>query len=114
MPAAASIFGTSAANPVIPGTNLKATIVELLSILIITYLASGEPIQSEITLAHGQCMAAEKTISAAILGPSAHRPRVEMYNGRFAPMIAATCLPACIPDAMGLEPLDLLAKSEDA
>ena len=88
--------------------------MDLISILVITYVASGEPIQSEIALAHGQCMAAEKTISAAILGPQDARPKVEMLNGKFAPMIAATCLPACIPDALGLEPLELLATSEDA
>jgi hypothetical protein len=46
--------------------------------------------------------------------PRQHRPMVEMMNGKFAPMIAATCLPACIPDALGLEPLELLAALEDA
>ncbi len=88
--------------------------MELLSILVITYVASGEPIQTEMALAHGQCMAAQATLSQAITGPREDRPMVEMYNGRKAPMIAATCLPACIPDARGLEPLELLTISEDA
>ncbi len=88
--------------------------MDLQSILIITYLASGKPIQTEMALAHSQCMAAEKAISAAILGPQNDRPRVEMLNGKLAPMIAATCLPACIPDALGFEPLELITKAEDA
>jgi hypothetical protein len=103
------------ANPVIPGKSIhEATIVELLSILVITYVASGEPIQTEMVLQHSQCMAAQASITAAILGPQDARPSVEMLNGKFAPMIAATCLPACIPDALGLEPLELLAALEDA
>ena len=61
-----------------------------------------------------QCMAAEKVLSAAILGPPALRPKVEMMSGKMAPMIAAECLPACVPDALGLEPLELLPKLEDA
>ena len=88
--------------------------MDLQSILIITYLASGTPVQSEVQMAHGQCMAAEKALSAAILGPQAHRPKVEMMSGKLAPMIAAECLPACIPDALGLEPLELITKGEDA
>ena len=88
--------------------------MDLHSILIITYLASGTPVQSEVPMAHGQCMAAEKALSAAILGPPAIRPKVEMLSGKMAPMIAAECLPACIPDALGLEPLELLPKLEDA
>lgn len=88
--------------------------MDLHSILVITYLASGTPVQSEVPMIHGQCLAAEKALSAAILGPASIRPKVEMYNGRFAPMIAAECLPACVPDALGLEPLELLPKLEDA
>lgn len=88
--------------------------MDLHSILIITYLASGTPVQSEVPMIHGQCMAAEKALSAAILGPQAIRPKVEMMSGKFAPMIAAECLPACIPDALGPEPLELIAKGEDA
>lgn len=88
--------------------------MDLHSILIITYLASGTPIQSEVQMIHGQCMAAEKALSAAILGPLALRPKVEMMSGKFAPMIEATCLPACIPDELGLEPLELITKGEDA
>lgn len=88
--------------------------MDLHSILIITYLASGTPIQSEVQMIHGHCMAAEKALSAAILGPVAIRPKVEMLSGKMAPMVAAECLPACIPDALGLEPLDLLTNSEDA
>ena len=88
--------------------------MDLHSILIITYLASGTPIQSEVQMIHGQCMAAEKALSAAILGPVAIRPKVEMLSGKMAPMIAAECLPACVPDALGLEPLELISKSEDA
>lgn len=88
--------------------------MDLHSILIITYLASGTPVQSEVPMIHGHCMAAEKALSAAILGPSAIRPKVEMMSGKMAPMIEATCLPACIPDALGLEPLELLPKLEDA
>lgn len=88
--------------------------MDLHSILIITYLASGTLIQSEVQMIHGQCMAAEKALSAAILGPSALRPKVEMISGKFAPMIEATCLPACIPDELGLEPLELISNSEDA
>ena len=88
--------------------------MDLQSILIITYLASGTPVQSEVPMIHGQCMAAEKALSAAILGPQALSPKVEMMSGKFAPMIEATCLPACIPDALGLEPLELLPKLEDA
>lgn len=88
--------------------------MDIQSILIITYLASGTPVQSEVSMAHGQCLAAEKSLSAAILGPQAHRPKVEMMSGKMAPMIEATCLPACIPDELGLEPLELISKSEDA
>lgn len=88
--------------------------MDLQSILVITYLASGTPVQSEVAMAHGQCMAAEKALSAAILGPLALRPKVEMMSGKLAPMIEATCLPACIPDELGLEPLELLPKLEDA
>ncbi len=88
-------------------------LMDLISILVITYLASGEPIQAEMALQHSQCMAAQASITAAILWPQDARPSVEMLNGKFAPMIAATCLPACIPDALGLEPLELLAVSED-
>ncbi len=88
--------------------------MDLHSILIITYLASGTPVQSEVSMAHGQCMAAEKALSAAILGPLAIRPKVEMMSGKFAPMISAECLPACIPDELGLEPLELITNSEDA
>jgi hypothetical protein len=88
--------------------------MDLISILVITYWASGEPIQTEMALQHSQCMAAQTSITAAIKGPADARPTVEMYNGKFAPMIAATCLPACIPDALGLEPLELLTTSEDA
>jgi hypothetical protein len=87
--------------------------MDLISILVITHLVSGEPVQSEIALEHSQCMAAEKSITAAIKGPRATRPMVEMLNGKMAPMIEATCLPACIPDELGLEPLQLLATSED-
>lgn len=88
--------------------------MDLQSILVITYLASGTPVQSEVAMAHGQCMAAEKALSAAILGPLALRPKVEMMSGKLAPMIEATCLPACIPDELGLEPLELITKGEDA
>ena len=88
--------------------------MDLHSILIITYLASGTPVQSEITMAHGQCLAAEKNITARLQGPQALRPKVEMLNGKFAPMVEATCLPACIPDELGFQPLELLAKLEDA
>ena len=88
--------------------------MDLQSILIVLYLVKGEVHESEIALQHSQCMAASKTLSAAILGPRQHRPMVEMLNGKKAPMIEATCLPACIPDALGLEPLELLSKSEDA
>lgn len=88
--------------------------MDLHSILVITYLASGTAIQSEVPLIHDRCLAAEKALSAAILGPVARRPRVEMMSGKLAPMIEATCLPACIPDELGLEPLELISKSEDA
>ncbi len=88
--------------------------MELISILVITYVASGEPIQTEMALQHSQCMAAQTTLSQGITGPRKYRPMVEMYNGKKAPMIAAECLPACIPDALGLEPLELLAMLEDA
>lgn len=88
--------------------------MDLHSILVITYLASGTAIQSEVPLIHDRCLAAEKALSAAILGPLALRPKVEMMSGKLAPMIEATCLPACIPDALGPEPLDLLTNSEEA
>lgn len=88
--------------------------MDLHSILVITYLASGTAIQSEVPLIHDRCLAAEKALSAAILGPLALRPKVEMMSGKLAPMIEATCLPACIPDELGLEPLELISKSEDA
>ena len=88
--------------------------MDLHSILIIVYLASGTPVQSELVMAHGQCMAAEKNISARLQGPANLRPKVEMLNGKFAPMVEATCLPACIPDELGFQPLELLAKMEDA
>ena len=88
--------------------------MDLQSILIITYLAAGTPIQSELAMSHGQCMAAEKNITTRLQGPVALRPKVELLNGKFAPMIEATCLPACIPDELGLEPLELIGKSEDA
>ena len=88
--------------------------MDLHSILIITYLASGTPIQSEVQMIHGQCMAASVKLTQAIEGPADGIPQVEMLSGKFAPMIDATCLPACIPDALGLEPLELLPKLEDA
>ena len=88
--------------------------MDLNSILIITYLASGTPVQSELVMAHGQCMAAEQNISARLRGPANLRPKVEMWNGKFAPMTSATCLPACIPDELGFQPLELLAKLEEA
>jgi hypothetical protein len=88
--------------------------MDIFSILIITHLASGEPVQSEMALQHSQCMAASAALTKAIQGPRKHRPMVEMLNGKMAPMIEATCLPACIPDELGLEPLQLLATSEDA
>ncbi len=88
--------------------------MDLISILIITHLASGVPVQSEVPMVHAQCMAASKALSAAIAGPRKSRPMVEMYSGRMAPMIEAVCLPACIPDSLGFEPLELIAKAEDA
>lgn len=88
--------------------------MDLHSILIITYLALGTPVQSEVPMAHGQCLMASVKLTAAIEGPADGVPQVEMMSGKMAPMIDATCLPACIPDALGLEPLDLLTNSEDA
>lgn len=88
--------------------------MDLHSILIVLYLVSGEVHESEMTIQHSQCVAASKALTKAIQGPRAGRPGVEMLNGKKAPMIAATCLPACIPDELGLEPLELLAESDDA
>lgn len=88
--------------------------MDLQSILIITYLASGMPVQSEVPMAHGQCLMASVKLTQAIEGPADGIPQVEMMSGKMAPMIAAECLPACIPDVLGLEPLDLLMTAEDA
>lgn len=78
---------------------------DLLSILFITYMAGGTPIESEIYLAHSQCLAAEQGFARG-----AAWPRVELFNGRMAPVVSVACVPGCIVD--GLEPIPLLATAE--
>lgn len=88
--------------------------MDLTSILVILYAVSGDVHESEVQVPHAQCVAASAALTKAIKGPRKARPAVEMINGRLAPMISAECLPACVPDAFGLEPLELLTKGDDA
>lgn len=77
--------------------------MDLLSVLVITYLvSSNHPHESEMALGHEQCMTAAKTLQAAIDAPSGPRPKVELMSGRKVPMIAAVCLPACMADGTEL------------
>ena len=71
---------------------------EFLSILVLTYMAGGEMIESEMQLPHAQCMAAERVISKAAAEPGG--PVVEMWNGDKVPVRSATCIHGCPADAM--------------
>jgi hypothetical protein len=76
---------------------------DLISILVLTYAVSGHILESEISLAHGQCLAAEKAITRSLLTKAG--PLVELLSGDTVPVLDATCLAACPADG---EPLVLL------
>lgn len=80
--------------------------MELLSVLVVTYVVSGHVIESEMTMVHGQCMAAEKAITRSMMSPN--RPTVELLSGDRVPVLEASCLPAC---PAGGEPLALLGEA---
>ena len=84
--------------------------IELLSVLILSYAVPGDIHESEITMRHDQCVAAEKAVSRALLGPRDGMPTVELLSGYRVPVLDVHCLPACMADG---EPLKLL-KDEEA
>ncbi len=68
---------------------------DLISVLVLTYVVQGTAMENEISMAHHQCMAAERAISKASRGPRKGRPTVELVNGQRVPLLTATCVPAC-------------------
>ena len=80
--------------------------MDLISVLIITYIVGGEVFENEIEVRHSGCMAAAEIIP---LQPMADRPTIELMDGARVPVLSATCLPACMADG---EPLELIALAE--
>jgi len=80
--------------------------MDLISVLVITYIAQGHSIESEMQMDHGQCVAAETAIVRSLAGPIDGRPTVELVGGGRVPVLSASCLPACPAD--GNEPLTLI------
>ena len=80
--------------------------MDLISVLVITYIAGGEVIENEITIRHDGCMEAAARISSE---PLSMRPTIELLDGTRVPLASATCLPACMADG---EPLELIALAE--
>jgi hypothetical protein len=77
--------------------------MDLISVLILTYVIGGHIIESEHPMPHSQCMAAEATI-AKTFGTKTHAI-VQLLSGDRVPMSSVVCLPACMADG---EPLTLL------
>mgnify|MGYP000045851753 CR=1 FL=1 len=61
--------------------------MELISVLILSYAVSGDIHESEITMRHDQCVAAEKAVSRALLGPRDGMPTVELLSGDRVPVL---------------------------
>ena len=77
--------------------------MELISVLVITFLVSGDVHESEIPMDHASCAAAATALRRDLASPAT--PTVELISGRLVPMLAAECLHACMADG---EPLQLL------
>lgn len=72
--------------------------MDLISVLVITYVLGGETHENEIQMAHGVCMDASAGITRAI-GQDAG-PTVELLDGTMVKVETATCVPGCFADAM--------------
>lgn len=86
--------------------------MDLISVLLITYVLGGETHEQELAMAHGVCLDASAGITRAI-GQDAG-PTVELLDGTRAKVASATCLAECPADAMADDwelgqPLDRLA-----
>lgn len=72
--------------------------MDLISVLLITYVLKGEIHENELPMPHGVCMDASAGITRAI-GQDAG-PTVELLDGTKVKVASATCVPGCFADAM--------------
>lgn len=72
--------------------------MDLISVLVITYVIGGTVHESEVPMPHSVCMQAGAGITRAI-GHDAG-PTVEMIDGTRVKVETATCIAGCFADAM--------------
>ena len=72
--------------------------MDLISVLLVTYVLGGETHENEIAMAHGVCMDASAGITRAI--ETNDGPTVELMDGTRVKVETATCIPGCFADAM--------------
>lgn len=72
--------------------------MDMISVLLITYVLQGQTHESEVQMPHSVCMQAGAGITRAI--ETDEGPTVELMDGTRVKVETATCVPGCFADAM--------------